>query len=65
MHNVEASVMSFPMRNHTNTTHIASTGHHGDDTSVEADVICYLAGCDVDFDGVIDADNWVWVTDAR
>lgn len=39
MHNVEASVMSFPMGDDTHPTHIAPTGSHGDGSCVKVDEV--------------------------
>ena len=63
MHNIEASVVALPVRNHAHTTHVATTSRHGDDARVEVDEICDLAGREVDLDGVVDADAGVGVAD--
>jgi len=47
----------------TDTSHVATTSGHGDDTSVEVDEVSDLAGGEVDLDGVVDADGWVGVAD--
>lgn len=63
MDNVEASVVTLAMGDDTNTTHVATTGDHGDSASVELDELGDLAGLDVDLDGVVDLDERVGVTD--
>jgi hypothetical protein len=60
---VETSVMALAVGDDTNTAHIATTGDHGDDTSVELDEVGDLAGSEVNLDGVVDLDGWVWVAD--
>lgn len=39
MHNIEASVMTLAVRDHSNTTHVTSTGDHSDNTSIESNEI--------------------------
>lgn len=41
--NVEASIVTLTVGDDTNTTHVATTGGHGDHTSVEADEVINLA----------------------
>lgn len=62
--NVEASIVTLTVGNDTNTTHVTTTSSHGNDTSVELDVVGDLSGCKVDLNGVVNLDGWVWVTDA-
>lgn len=64
MNNVETSVVAFTVSNHTDTTHVVTSGNHGDDTSVELDEVDNLAGGKVNLDGVVDLDIRVWVADA-
>jgi hypothetical protein len=61
--NVEASIMSLTVSDDTNTTHVAATGDHSDHTGIEGDEVGNLARSDIDLDGVIDLDCWVWVSD--
>lgn len=61
--NVETSIVTLSVSDDTNTTHVATTSDHGNDTGIELDVILDLAGCEVDLDGVVDLDGWVRVTD--
>jgi hypothetical protein len=61
--NVEASVVTLTVGDDTNTTHVTTTSDHGDHTSVELDEVLDLAGGEVDLDGVVDLDGWVWVAD--
>jgi len=63
VNNVETSVVTLAVSDDTNTTHVTSTGSHGNDTSVELDELSDLAGRQIDLDGVVDLDGWVRVTD--
>ena len=60
---VEATIVTLTVGDDTNTTHVTSTGSHGNDTSVELDELSDLAGRQIDLDGVVDLDGWVRVTD--
>ena len=62
--NVEASVVALTVSDDTNTTHVATTGDHDNDTSVELDEVGDLASGEIDLDGVVDLDGWVRVTDS-
>ena len=61
---VEASIVALTVGDDTDTTHVASTGDHGDGASVEPDEVGDLAGGEIDLDGVVDLDLGVGVTDA-
>jgi len=61
--NIETSIVALTVSNDTNTTHIATTSHHGDDAGVKANEVGDLASGKVDFDRVIDLDCGIWVTD--
>lgn len=58
---VETSVVALTVGDDTDTTHVATAGNHGDDTSVEGDEVCDLAGSQVNLYGVVDADLGVGV----
>lgn len=62
--NVETSVVTLTVSDDTDTTHVATTSGHGNDTSVEADEVGDLASGEVNLDGVVDADGGVRVADA-
>jgi len=62
--NVETSIVTLTVRDDTNTTHVATTSDHGNDTSIELDEVGDLAGCEVDLNGVVDLDRWIRVTDS-
>jgi hypothetical protein len=62
--NVEASIVTLTVGDDTNTTHVTTTGNHGDDTSVELDEVDDLASGKINLDGVVDLDRGVRVTDA-
>ena len=59
---VEATVVTLSVRDHTNTAHVATACDHGNDTSVEFDIFGDLASGEIDFDGVIDLDEWVRIS---
>lgn len=61
--NVEASIVTLTVGDDTNTTHVTTSGDHGDGTSVEADVVLDLASGKVDLDGVVDLDGGVGEAD--
>jgi hypothetical protein len=62
--NVETTVVALTVGDDTDTTHVTTTGDHGDDTSVELDEVGDLAGSKVDLDSVVDLDQGVGVADA-
>ena len=62
---VETSVVTLTVSDDTNTTHVTTTGDHSNDTSIEFDVVGDLASGEVNLDGVVNLDGWVWVTDTR
>lgn len=64
MHNVEASIMTFPMRDDAHTAHVASTCSHGDDAGIEADEVGDLTGSEIDLDGIIDLDGRIRIADS-
>jgi hypothetical protein len=61
--NVETTIVTLTVGDDTNTTHVATTGDHGNDTSVELDEVGDLASLKVDLDGVVDLDGGVGVAD--
>ncbi len=63
MDNVETPVMTFSMRDDTNTTHVTTTRDHCNRTGVEFDEIGDLSRREVDLDGIVDLDNRIWVSD--
>lgn len=62
--NVETTIVALTVGDDTNTTHVTTTGNHGDDTSVELDEVSDLAAGKVNLDSVVDLDQGVGVTDA-
>jgi len=64
VHDVEATVMTFAMSDYTNTTHVATTSGHCNDTSVELDEVGDLTRRQVNLYGIIDLDGRVWVADS-
>lgn len=65
VHNVEASVVTLAVGDNTDTTHVTTTGDHGDDASVKLDEVGDLAGRKVNLDGVVNLDGRVRVADTR
>jgi hypothetical protein len=63
--NVEATIVTLTVGDDTDTTHVTTTGDHGDGTSVELDKVGDLAGGKVDLDSVVDLDQRVGVADAK
>jgi hypothetical protein len=61
--NVESSVVTLTVGDYTDTSHVTSSGDHGDGSGVEADDVNDLSGLEVDLDGVVDTDDGVGVTD--
>lgn len=65
MDNAKTTVVTLTVGDDADTTHVATTGGHGNDTSVELDEVSDLASGNVNLDSVVDTDAWVWVADAR
>lgn len=61
---VETTIVSFLVNDSTDTTQVTTTGDVDQLTNVELDVVSHLTGSQVDLDGVIDLDVWVWVSDS-
>lgn len=61
---VETTVVALTVGDNTDTAHVATTGDHGDGTSIELDEVGDLAALKVDLDGVVDLDGRVRVADA-
>ena len=61
--NVESSVVTLTVSDDTNATHVTTTSSHGDDSGIKLDELGDLASGEVDLDGVVNLDGWVWVTD--
>lgn len=61
---VETTIVSFLVNDSTDTTQVTTTGDVDQLTNVELDVVSDLTGSQVDLDGVIDLDVWVWVSDS-
>jgi hypothetical protein len=62
VNNVETSIVTLTVGDDTNTTHVTTTGSHGNDTSVKLDEISDLASGKVNLDGIVDLNGWVWVS---
>jgi hypothetical protein len=62
---VKASVVALTMSDDTNTAHVATTGDHRNDTSVELNEVGDLASGEINLDRVVDLDEWVWISDTK
>ena len=62
VHDVETSIMSFSMCNHTHTAHVAATSDHGNDSSIELDKLCNFPRRQLDLDCIVDLDRRIGVT---
>lgn len=63
MHNIETTIVALAMGDDTNTSHVATTGDHGDGAGIKPDEFSDLAGLDINLNRVVDLDGWVWVPD--
>lgn len=61
---VETTIVALTVGDDTNTTHVATTGDHGNGTSVELNEVGNLASVQVNLDSVVDLDQGVGVADA-
>ena len=64
MDNVEASNVPLTVHNDTRTTHVTTTSDHDNVTSIELDIVGDLALLKIIFDGIVDLDAGVGVTDS-
>jgi len=64
VHDIEASVVTLTVSDDTNTTHVATTSSHGNNTGVEFDEVRDLASSEINLNSVVDLDSWVGVTDS-
>jgi hypothetical protein len=64
MNNVEASIVAFPMRYDTYTTHVAPAGNHGDNTGIEFNKFGDLSRAEFDLNGIVDLDIWVGISNS-
>jgi len=63
VNDVESTEMSLSVNNDTSSSHVSSTGGHDDVTWGEWDDLLSSVGGEVELDGVVDLDQWVWVSD--
>ena len=61
---VETTIVALTVGDDTDTTHVTSTGDHGNNTSVELDEVDDLASSNLNLHGVVDLDGGVGVADA-
>lgn len=64
MDNIKTTIMTFPVSNDTNTSHVTTTSNHSNAASVESNEICNLASLKINLDSIVDLDERVWVTDS-
>lgn len=64
MDDVETTIVTLTVSDDANTTHVATTSGHNDNTGVELDEVEDLASGNVNLDGVVDLDGRVGVADA-
>lgn len=62
---IESSVMSLTVGDHTDTAHVATTDNHGDGAGIELDEVGDLTCGEVDLDSVVDFDYRIWVSNAK
>lgn len=55
--------MSFAVDNGTDTTQISASGDHAQIARIEFNVIGDFRRGDVQLDGVVGLDHWIWITD--
>lgn len=60
---IETTIVALTMGNDTHTSHVTTTGSHGDGTSVELDEISDLASGQIDLHSIVDLDSRVRVSD--
>ena len=60
---LKAALMLFPVLDDSNTPSVPSSGHHDDIPNIELDEVNNLVVLQVQLDGVIGLDEWVWVAD--
>jgi hypothetical protein len=60
---VEATIVTLTVGDDANTTHVTTTGNHGNGTSVELDEVLDLTSLKLDLDSVVDLDRRVGVAD--
>ena len=64
VNNVEATVVSLSVSDHTHSAHVTTTSDHSDHTSIESDVVGDLSSRKVNLDCVVDLDDRVWVSNS-
>ena len=64
MDDVETTVVTLTVGDDTDTTHVATTSSHDNNTAVEANEVGDLASGEVNLDSVVDLDGRVGVADA-
>jgi len=65
VNNIEATVVTFPMGDDTDTTHVTTTCGHSNDACVELDKLGDLARCQINLHRVVDLDGGITVSNAK
>ena len=63
--NIEPTIVTLTVSDHTDTAHVTTTSGHDDNAGVEADKVDNLSGGNVDLNGVIDFDGRIRITNAK
>ena len=63
MHDIETTNVLLPVHNDTSTTHVTSTSDHDDVACIKLDKLGDLVLLKVEFDGVVDLDEGIRVSD--
>lgn len=63
MDDFKTTLMLFTMSNDTNTTHVITTSDIANISRVKLDKFSDFTSFQINLDGVVDLDQWVWVTD--
>lgn len=64
MNDIETTHVTLTVHNDTCATHVATTSDHGNVTSLERNEIGDLVLLDVEFNGIVNLDGWVGVTNS-
>ena len=57
MDNIETSIVTFAVRDHSHSSHIAPSRGHSNDSSIEADEVGDLARSQINLNSIIDLDG--------
>ncbi|KAB8099143.1 hypothetical protein EE612_029038, partial [Oryza sativa] len=60
---LKAALVLLPALDHPDAPRVPPTGHHHDISNIKLDEVHDLVGLQVNLDGVVGLDEWVWVAD--